>query len=132
MTVSELNPWEVWFAKFPYEEKDGRFSKRPVIVLHASETAVLVVKVTGHTFRRCDQFDVILSDWKCAHLDKPSVARVSKTMEITPDYFVKKIGTLQNTDAFAVFKAYSKFVAKLTNLSFFGLDKNKKTNDVSA
>lgn len=119
MTVDKLNPWEVWFAKFPYEEEDGRFSRRPVIVLHATANAVLVVKVTCHDFRRCDSYDVILHNWKNAHLNRPSVARVSKTMEISPENLVMKIGTLQNEDAYAVFEAYSKFVASLTNLDFF-------------
>lgn len=119
MTVDELNPWEIWFAKFPYEEEDGRFAKRPVIVLHANTKAVLVVKLTCHDFRRCDVYDVVLQKWQQAHLDRPSVARVSKTMEISPENLVMKIGTLQKEDAYAVFEAYTGFVASLTNLDFF-------------
>lgn len=108
-----FNPWEVWYARFPYEEADGRYSKRPVIVLHASSAAVLVVKVTCHSSRGCDKFDVDLAEWEAAHLNRPSVARVSKVMEITPDNFVMKIGDLQNTDAFAIFKAYSHYLRTL-------------------
>lgn len=111
--LAKFRPWEVWYAKFPYEEGDGRYSKRPVIVLHADCKTVLVVKVTCHSSRHCDRFDVNLKDWEAAHLNRPSVARISKVMEITPDNFVMKIGDLHNTDAFAVFRAYSNYIRSI-------------------
>lgn len=110
MATKEFNPWEVWFANFPYEEDDTKYSSRPVIVLQANVDYVLVVKVTCHTMRRADSFDTPLRFWKDAHLDRPSVARVSKATALTKDNLIRRIGVLKNYDAFAVFGAYSAYL----------------------
>lgn len=110
MKTKEFNPWEVWYAKFPYEEDNTQYTSRPVIVLRAGAGKVLAVKVTCHVMRRADCFDTPLHFWKDAHLDHPSVARVSKATEIAQDDLIRRIGVLKNHDAFAVFDAYSAFL----------------------
>lgn len=106
MFAKQFNPWEVWYAEFPFEDIEGKCSGRPVIVLSATNHTVLVVKVTCHSRRSADKFDIPLRFWDYAHLNYPSVARVSKTIELTPDKLMKKIGTLCSSDAFSVFNAY--------------------------
>lgn len=128
MSEKEFRPWEVWYAKFPYEEQDGRWSKRPVVILHATKRAVLVAKITTHEKRRCDDLDVILRHWKSAHLNKPSVVRVSKVIEISPENFVMKIGALDEDDSFALLNAYTKFVTSKTNLSFDSFSRMSESN----
>ncbi len=117
MSANEFRPWEVWYANFPYEEQDGRWSKRPVVILHVTERAVLVAKITTHSKRRCDDLDVVLHHWKSANLNKPSVIRVSKIIEITPENFIMKIGSLGKDDSSALLDAYTKFVFSKTDLS---------------
>lgn len=128
MSEREFNPWEVWYAKFPYEEQDGRWSKRPVVILHAAERAVLVAKITTHSRRLCDDLDVTLRHWRSANLDKPSVIRVSKVIEITADNLIMKIGSLDKDDSSALLDAYVRFVLAKTDLN---LDMFKSRNQSS-
>lgn len=111
MVSKIFNPWEVWYAQFPYEEDSTRHSGRPVIVLQAKASTVLVVKVTCHTMRRADCFDTPLRFWKDAHLDRPSVARVSKAIELPHANLLTRIGVLKNYDAFAVFESYTSYLS---------------------
>lgn len=121
MTSKEFNPWEVWYARFPYEEDPTKFTCRPVIVLHANATTVLVVKVTCHASRSADSFDTPLRFWKDAHLDRPSVARVSKATELPYASLLMRIGVLKNYDAFAVFRSYSAYITCLLDTKPVGI-----------
>lgn len=103
-------PKEVWTAKFPYEENDGRYKVRPVIVLAdtsgsdievaemTAEENYLSVKVTSHPEREEDKGDAVIIKWREASLRRPSVARVSKTMNIPRSQFVRKIGETDDSD----------------------------------
>ena len=53
-TETRVQPNEVWFAKFPYEEDRSVVSGRPVIVLHADDNTVLAVIDVSHS-ARCRQ-----------------------------------------------------------------------------
>jgi hypothetical protein len=86
-----MNQWEVWFAKFPYEDDPTTLKDWPVIVLDVEKLEVLSVKVTSHDIRDKDEYDTTIFHWKEAGLDRPSVARVSKTMYLNPDSFHYKL-----------------------------------------
>lgn len=105
-----MKAWEVWYAKFPYEENHNEVKFRPVIVLDADTLEVLSVKVTSHEIRDEDPFDTPIKYWKECGLKKPSVARVSKTMILTSDRFDNKKGELHSEDQNAITKAYMDFV----------------------
>jgi PemK-like, MazF-like toxin of type II toxin-antitoxin system len=111
MTNKAIKPQakEVWIVKFPYEENDGRFKKRPVIVLseindsevevaEVSEESYLGVKVTSKEERGYDDGDTVIIKWKEANLKKPSVARVSKAINIPISQFIRKIGETDDAD----------------------------------
>lgn len=112
---------EVWFAKFPFEENDGRFKIRPVIVLSeitGSEVEVaeviedeyLSVKVTSHPERKEDDGDTVIIKWKEANLTKPSVARVSKTMNIPLSQFIRKVGQTDDEDFINILQKFMELI----------------------
>lgn len=107
-----MNPWEIWFAEFPFEDNPSIIKPRPVIVLdvNVEPIRVLSVKVTTHNPRTWDKYDTPIVHWQEAGLDRPSVARVAKSMFLTPDQFVHKIGFLHVEDQGDIYKQYITFV----------------------
>lgn len=104
--------WEIWYADFPYEECEGS-SKRPVIVINIEgekPVVLLSVKITKHEPRSADQFDTPIAKWKEAGLNYPSVARISKTIKLTEDKFMWKIGDLQPEDVIAISSRYIDYI----------------------
>ena len=98
--MKEIQPKEVWFVKFPFEEDKTRYTQRPGIVLSINdeEACILTVKVTSKLSRENYKFDIGLFEWEQANLDRPSVARISKMQYIEKEKFDKKIGTITNRD----------------------------------
>lgn len=122
-TEREIKPKakEVWLVNFPYEENDGRFSRRPVIVLtevsgseievaEMTEEAYLSVKVTGQPERSNDDGDTVIVKWREANLDRPSVARVSKTINIPKSQFIRKIGEADDSDFINILNIFIELV----------------------
>ena len=105
-----MNVWEIWFAEFPYEEDPTIIKKRPVIILNIEPVQVLSIKVTSHDVRVEDKYDVPITEWQNAGLMKPSVARVSKAMNLDKSKFDRKIGVLCNSDKLTIFAKYQEFV----------------------
>lgn len=91
-----MNRGEVWFAKFPYEDKPNEFKYRPVIILGKSsdELRVLVVKVT--TKERKEDIPIIY--WQEAKLRFKSFARTAKFLTLLKEDFKFKIGDLHLDD----------------------------------
>lgn len=54
---------EVWFVEFPLEEDPSITINRPVIVLDENLLGVLSVKITKHSPRSADPYDVPLIYW---------------------------------------------------------------------
>ncbi len=106
-----IKVWQIWFASFPFEEDPSVTKNRPVIVLNVEPLEVLSVKLT--TQRARDAYDVPLQHNEYAGLHKPSVARVSKTMILTPDKFIKLIGELHDEDKAAILEAYARYIEML-------------------
>ena len=105
-----MNQWEVWYAKFPFEEDASITKERPVIILDVETLECLSVKVTSHETRSNDEFDTPITYWKEAGLPKPSVARISKTMNLEKDKFTKKKGTLHKDDRAVIMQRFADFI----------------------
>lgn len=105
-----MNQWEVWYAKFPFEEDASITKERPVIILNVETLQCLSIKVTSHDIRSKDEFDTPIIYWKEAGLKKPSVARISKTMNLTKDKFVSKKGILHIYDRNVIMQRFVDFI----------------------
>ena len=105
-----MNQWEVWYARFPFEEDASIIKERPVIILNVETLQCLSVKVTSHQIRNNDEFDTPITNWKEAGLTKPSVARISKTMNLTKDKFTRKKGILHKDDRTIIMQRFADFV----------------------
>jgi len=104
-----INQWDLWFADFPFEDIIGS-KDRPVIVLKIDPLEVLSVKVTTHDIRDEDKYDTPIIKWIEAGLKEPSIARISKTINLTPEKFRKKIGILHSDDTQEIMKKYIDFI----------------------
>lgn len=105
-----MNVWEIWFADFPFEEDKTKTKHRPVIILSVEPLEVLSVKVTSHEVRNTDRFDIPIQHWREAGLNKPSIARISKTMFLDKNNFKYKIGTLHEEDKVSIFTKYAEYL----------------------
>jgi len=105
-----MKEWEIWFAEFPFEEDSTIVKKRPVIIISVDPLEVLSVKVTSHDVRDYDNYDTPIVYWKEAGLSKESIARVSKTLFLTPDRFLVKFGILHNDDQIAIHTKYIQYL----------------------
>ena len=113
MNESITSLYDVWRIAFEYEDQPGVTKERPVIIGAIDEefALVLVVKVISHAPRPNYPGEVPLEDWKDAGLDKPSVARCSKTLLIPRSYLTgcHRYGQLSSRDS-------SKIAASLHSL----------------
>lgn len=105
-----MNQWEVWYAKFPFEEDATITKSRPVIILNVDTLECLSVKVTSHDIRDNDKFDTPIVYWREAGLPRPSVARISKTINLSKDKFINKKGTLRTEDRVTIMQKFVEFV----------------------
>lgn len=103
---------EVWFVGFPLEEEPDEMIKRPVVVLDENWFGILSVKITKHKVRKNDPYDVPVLYWEEANLRMASTARVSKTILLTKERFLFKIGNLHEEDLQRVEEMYRKFKRK--------------------
>jgi mRNA-degrading endonuclease toxin of MazEF toxin-antitoxin module len=118
--TNSIQPQEVWLAEFPYEDDPSIKKLRPVIVLSQTDEGVTVaglkedsflsVKVTSHNPRTKDSFDTIIVKWKEANLDKESVARISKTMNLPASQFKRKLGDADENDFENILTKYLEFI----------------------
>lgn len=95
--------WEVWHARFNYEEGKG-YKYRPVIVVGIRDDGSLAMMVTSATNKLYLEHDYLLQDWKEAGLIKPSIARVDRIAEIPPNYLgtAGRLGHLSERDIQAI------------------------------
>lgn len=110
-----MNQWEVWYAQFPFEEDASIIKERPVIILNVETLECLSVKVTSQNVRNADEFDTPIIHWREAGLKKPSVARISKTMNLTKDKFVNKKGILHPEDRNTIIQRFVDFTNSKNN-----------------
>lgn len=104
------NKGEVWFVEFPLEEDNSQIINRPVIVLDENILGVLSVKITKHSPRATDPYDVPILYWHDANLRLASTARVSKVMFLSQDSFIFRIGELRDEDLEKIEAMYEKYL----------------------
>lgn len=98
-----MRRWDVYWADVPYEEDPSQSKVRPVIIARdASPAYVLTLKVTSQDARENDPGDFPITYWQAAGLTEPSVVRILKISQLTPDKFGDYIGRIQAADAFAI------------------------------
>ncbi|MFA9465601.1 MAG: type II toxin-antitoxin system PemK/MazF family toxin [Velocimicrobium sp.] len=107
-----INQWDLWFADFPFEDSN-QSKDRPVIVLNVDPLEVLSVKITTHNVRDMDTYDTPITKWREAGLKQESIARISKTTNLTQDKFRRKIGVLHNDDTMEIMKKYVEFINEI-------------------
>lgn len=105
-----MKQWEVWLANFPYEEDNSIEKRRPVIIINVETLEVLSIKVTSHSARLEDEYDTTLVHWSEAGLEKPSVARISKSMNLTKDKFVHKMGDIHDEDKVPIMQNFMNYI----------------------
>ena len=105
-----MNQWEVWYAQFPYEEDATIIKERPVIILNVETLECLSVKVTSKDVRDDDEYDTPIVYWREAGLKKPSVARISKTMNLSKSSFVDRKGILHIDDRQTIMQRFVDFM----------------------
>lgn len=105
-----MNRGEVWFVEFPIEEDNNKTINRPVIVLDENLLGVLSVKITKHTPRTEDPYDIPIIYWEAAGLRLASTARVSKVILLDKDSFIFKIGDLDYRDFEKIEILYREFL----------------------
>lgn len=110
--MSEFNPkrGEVWFVEFPLEEDETKILNRPVIVLSEQdeELEVLSVKITKHSPR--DKWDYPILYWEEASLKLASTARISKTIFLSTENFIRKLGELNLYDLEKVDELFREYI----------------------
>lgn len=103
--MSERVPqaWEVWHARFDFSEGHG-YKYRPVIVLATRSDGSLVAMITGATNKLSLKHDYPIREWKTAGLDRPSIARLDRIVQIPFDYLgtAGRIGHLAKADIAAI------------------------------
>lgn len=104
------NKGEVWFVEFPLEEDNTKIINRSVIVLDENTLGVLSVKITKHSPRATDPYDIPILYWQEANLSLASTARVSKVMLLSQDSFIFKIGELHEEDLERIERMYQKYL----------------------
>ena len=107
MTASEAAPapWEIWHARFNFDDLGYKF--RPVLVLACSQDELLTAMITSASNKLSLPLDTPLDDWQKAGLTKPSLVRVDRIALLPPTYLgtVGRIGRLSPRDAHRVSQA---------------------------
>ena len=90
--MSEPKPWEIWHARFNFDDGKG-YKYRPVIVLGSLADGTLVMMVTSATNKLRLEHDCPIRHWREAGLDKPSIARVDR-IAVTPASYLGSAGRI--------------------------------------
>lgn len=104
------NKGEVWFVEFPLEEDKSTTINRPVVVLDENTLGVLSVKITKHSPRSEDPYDIPIIYWHEANLRLASTARISKVILLSSDSFIFKIGDLHPDDLQSIEEMYQRYL----------------------
>lgn len=100
-----INTWDIWLAKVEFEDVQD-IKIRPVVVIKEDIVYVLSIKLTTHEPRYSFSGEYRLQFWKESGLKCQTTARLTKTLRIDKNNFIKKIGRLHPTDRFEIYKCY--------------------------
>ncbi len=103
MAMDEPQKWEVWRARFNFEEGKG-YKYRPVVIVGKQLDQMEAMMVTGCGNKLSLPHDHVLIDWEEAGLDKPSIARADRIARLPLSYIGTsgRIGKLSESDKSAI------------------------------
>jgi mRNA interferase MazF len=107
MTPSK--PGDVVAVEFPFTDFQT-FKRRPGLDLAASESDLLVARLTTHPAR--DSSDVKMQRWSEAGLPRASTIRLTKMVTIDARLVHHRIGRLHSDDAHLVVQAWQRMAVK--------------------
>lgn len=112
MSSAAPQKWEVWHARFDFSEGKG-YKYRPVIVVGTSVSGNMVMMVTSANNKLHLPHDYVIKFWEQAGLEKPSIARADRIVEIPPTYLgtAGRIGRLCEVDIAEIKSLLDKIVA---------------------
>jgi hypothetical protein len=87
--------WEVWYAKVKYEDSD-EVQERPVLIISVRGGAATALKMTSQSQR--DDTDYPLKYWGFAGLDRETVVRTSKVLQLVDSDIDNRKGRLAAHD----------------------------------
>ena len=93
-----IQPQEVWYASFPFEEDETKSKDRPVIVLDVDEETCKVLSMKITSSAPYSEFEIELFDWDKIPLHHKSTADASTVLSIAKERFRRRIGILSNDD----------------------------------
>ncbi len=92
--------WDVWLADVHFEEIN-QSKKRPVLILNDSTVVVYALKMTSHDVRTGEY---PLKRWKEAGLDRPTVVRIGKKLQLSSKDMIRKFGQIHPVDRVEIMK----------------------------
>ena len=103
MSSRSPRPWEIWHARFEFQGKSG-YKYRPVVVIAVKDGSFKAAMVTSAANKLRLENDLAIADWRRAGLDKPSIMRPDRIVEIPMSYIgsAGRIGKLSSQDAAAL------------------------------
>lgn len=96
-----MNNWEIWWANVKFEDCE-QVKRRPVLVVDQRISYILSFKITSHSARERYFGEYEIVQWQAAGLEKPSVVRLSKRLELQESDFVGRMGSLSDSDIMAI------------------------------
>ena len=93
-----IQPQEVWYADFPFEEDENQSKDRPVIVLAVDDDTCKVLSMKITSSEPYSEFEIELFDWEKVPLRKKSTADASTVLSISKEKFRRRIGRLSDDD----------------------------------
>ena len=95
--------WEIWSAKFAFEDDPNTVKTRPILVLENRELyPILAAKITSHPSRSNYLGEYEIKEWREIGLKSPSPIRLSKRLLLQEVDFNRKIGRLKPIDIIGV------------------------------
>lgn len=105
-----IQPQDVWFADFPYEDDPAQSKDRPVIVLDVDDETCTVLSMKVTSTAPVTEYEIELFDWEKIPLNHKSTAVASSVMLVSKRRFRKKIGRLSNDDWQNVLTLYEQYL----------------------
>lgn len=94
----QIEKWDIWLARVPFDDNPRQYKIRPVIMLDASTAIAISFKVTTHVPRSRFPGEYQIIQWREAGLLRPSTIRCSRTLELDNNLLLRFIGKLQMGD----------------------------------
>jgi len=106
MASDKVLPLDIWLVYLRFTDRPKVGKVRPVLVVGAKESIVLVAKITSKPPIK-DSGDIAITQWEQAGLNVPSTVRCSQVFEISSGELLRDapIGALQPYDAEQVVQA---------------------------